>query len=315
MEDYPRTLGELEKRFSTEEASLSYLSGLRWPEGFRCPRCRGSKSWTSARGLLTCAACGHQASVTAGTIFQGTRKPLTTWLRAIWWVTSQKTGASALGLQRVLGLASYETAWSWLHKLRRAMVRTGRERLSGVVEVDEGYLGGVEKGLDGRKTHAKATIAVAAEEDGEAIGRIRMRRIPDVSSQSLERFVTASVEPGSMVHTDGWSGYNGLPALGYLHAVTKLAGSRETASEAMPRVHRVVSLLRRWLLGTHQGAVSREHLDYYLDEFTFRFNRRTSRHRGKLFYRLLQQAVVTDPAPYQSLVRNVRRTRQRDRYR
>ena len=312
MEDYPRTLDELEARFSTEEACLSYLSGLRWPEGFRCPRCRGSKSWTSARGLLTCATCGHQASVTAGTIFQGTRKPLTTWFRAIWWVTSQKTGASALGLQRVLGLASYETAWSWLHKLRRAMVRTGRDRLSGVVEVDEGYLGGVEKGLDGRKAHGKATIAVAAEEDGEAIGRIRMRRVPDVSSQSLEGFVTASVEPGSVVHTDGWSGYNGLRALGYLHAVTKLAGARETASEAMPRVHRVVSLLKRWLLGTHQGAVSHEHLDYYLDEFTFRFNRRTSRHRGKLFYRLLQQAVITAPAPYQSLVRSVRRTRQRN---
>jgi len=315
MEDYPRTLSELEKRFRTEKACLSYLSGLRWPEGFRCPRCRGSKSWASARGLLTCAACGHQASVTAGTIFQDTRKPLTTWFRAIWWVTSQKTGASALGLQRVLGLASYETAWSWLHKLRRAMVRTGRDRLSGVVEVDEAYLGGVEKGLDGRKTQGKATIAIAAEEDGEAIGRIRMRRIPDVSSQSLEGFVTASVEPGSMVHTDGWSGYNGFRALGYLHAVTKLAGARETASEAMPRVHRVVSLLKRWLLGTHQGAVSHEHLDYYLDEFTFRFNRRTSRHRGKLFYRLLQQAVITAPAPYQTLVRDVRRTRRRNRYR
>lgn len=312
MEDYPRTLSELEGRFSTEEACLSYLSGLRWPEGFRCPRCRGSRSWASARGLLTCGACGHQASVTAGTIFQDTRKPLTTWFRAIWWVTSQKTGASALGLQRVLGLASYETAWSWLHKLRRAMVRTGRDRLSGVVEVDESYLGAVEEGLRGRKTHGKAIIAVAAEEDGEAIGRIRMRRIPDVSSESLEGFVTASVEPGSMVHTDGWKGYNRLSARGYLHAVTKLAGGQETASEAMPRVHRVVSLLKRWLLGTHQGAVSREHLDYYLDEFTFRFNRRTSRHRGKIFYRLLQQAVITDPAPYQTLVRNVRRTRQRN---
>jgi transposase-like protein len=315
MEDYPRTLDELEDRFGTEEACLSYLSRLRWPEGFRCPRCRGSKSWASARGLLTCATCGHQASVTAGTIFQDTRKPLTTWFRAIWCVTSQKTGASALGLQRVLGLASYETAWSWLHKLRRAMVRSGRERLSGVVEVDESYLGGIEEGMPGRKTHAKAIIAVAAEENGEAIGRIRMRRIPDVSSQSLEGFVTASVEPGSMVHTDGWTGYNGLSALGYLHAVTKLAGARETASEAMPRVHRVVSLLKRWLLGTHQGAVSHEHLDYYLDEFTFRFNRRTSRHRGKLFYRLLQQAVITDPVPYQTLVRNVRRTRQRNRNR
>jgi len=311
MEDYPRTLDELEARFGTEDACLSYLSRLRWRDGFHCPRCQGAKAWPTARGLRTCAACGYQASVTAGTIFEGTRKPMTMWFRAIWWVTSQKTGASALGLQRVLGLGSYETAWSWLHKLRRAMVRPGRDRLRGVVEVDETYLGATEKGVKGRQTHRKALIAVAAEEDGEAIGRIRMRRIKDVSSATLEAFVVESVEAGSIVHTDGRDGYVGLCKVGYRHAVSKLHGSRERASEAMPRVHRVVSLLKRWLLGTHQGAVSHEHLDYYFDEFTFRFNRRTSRHRGKLFFRLLEHAVQTEPAPYQSLVRNVHRQRRR----
>lgn len=311
MEDYPRTLNELEARFDTEEACLAYLSQLRWPDGFRCPKCQGAKAWPMARGLRACAVCDYQASVTAGTIFEGTRKPLTMWFRAIWWVTSQKTGASALGLQRVLGLGSYETAWSWLHKLRRAMVRPGRDRLSGAVEVDESYLGPTEEGMRGRQTRRKALIVVAAEEDGEAIGRIRMRTVADASSDSLEAFVVDSVEPGTIVHTDGWDGYVNLSSMGYLHAVSKLHRSRETASEVMPRVHSVVSLLKRWLLGTHQGAVSHEHLDYYLDEFTFRFNRRRSRHRGKLFYRLLEHAVQTEPAPYAKLVRNVRRRRQR----
>jgi transposase-like protein len=311
MEAYPRTLDELEARFDTDEACAAYLRRLRWPDGFRCPRCQGAKGWPMARGLMACAVCGYQASVTAGTIFEGTRKPLTMWFRAIWWVTSQKTGASALGLQRVLGLGSYETAWSWLHKLRRAMVRPGRDRLSGAVEVDESYVGPTEKGLRGRRSRRKALIVVAAEEDGEAIGRIRMRRVADASSASLVAFVVESVVPGTIVHTDGWDGYVNLISMGYLHAVSLLHGSRETASEAMPRVHRVVSLLKRWLLGTHQGAVSHEHLDYYLDEFTFRFNRRTSRYRGKLFYRLLEHAVQTAPAPYPSLVRQVRRGRRR----
>ena len=311
MEDYPRTLGELEARFATDGACLAYLSQLRWPQGFRCPRCQGAKAWPMARGLRVCAACGYQASVTAGTIFEGTRKPLTMWFRAIWWVTSQKNGVSALGLQRVLGLGSYETAWSWLHKLRRAMVRAGRDRLSGVVEVDETYVGPTEKGLRGRKSHRKALVVIAAEEDGEAIGRIRMRRVADASAASLGAFVVESVAPGTVVHTDGWDGYVKLSSLGYLHAVSLLHHSRQTASQALPRVHGVISLLKRWLLGTHQGAVSPEHLDYYLDEYTFRFNRRRSRHRGKLFYRLLEQAVQTDPAPYPSLGRDVRRQRQR----
>jgi transposase-like protein len=243
--------------------------------------------------------------VTAGTIFQDTHRPLTLWLRAMWWVTSQKNGASALGLQRVLGLGSYKTAWSWLHKLRRAMVRLGRDRLSGRVEVDETYLGSPEQGMAGRRTDKKALIVVAAQEDGKGIGRIRMKRVPDASADSLLPFVEASVEPGSVVHTDGWESYQGLKEKGYAHEVTILRRRKESASDLLPRVHRVVSLLKRWLLGTHQGAVGHDHLDYYLDEFTFRFNRRTSRHRGKLFFRLVQQAVQTEPVPYARLIRHV----------
>jgi transposase-like protein len=228
---------------------------------------------------------------------------LSWWFRAIWWLTSQKTGASALGLQRVLGLGSYQTAWTWLHKLRRAMVRPGRERLTGRVEVDESYLGGLEEGHRGRGQPTKALLAVAAEEDGRGIGRIRMRRIPDASANSLHGFILESVEPGSVIHTDGWQGYSGLSAKGYTHEVTIRGKRKELGSKLMPRVHRAVPLLKRWLLGTHQGAASHAYLDYYLDEFVFRFNRRTSRHRGKLFLRLLENAVQIDPAPYQDLVR------------
>lgn len=303
MEDYPQDLAEFEARFSTERACRGYLFQLRWPDGFCCPRCGGRKSWPKSDLLLECAGCGYQASVTAGTIFQDTRKPLTLWFRAAWWVTSQKNGASAMGLQRVLGLRSYKTAWTWLHKLRRAMVRPGRDRLTGRVEVDETYLGGLEEGVRGRQTEAKALIVVAAQEDGPGIGRIRMRRIGDASAASLVPFVQDSVEPGSVVHTDGWLGYEPLQGKGYDHQVTFLKGHKKTPSELMPRVHRVVSLLKRWLMGTHQGAVSLEHLDYYLDEFTFRFNRRKSRSRGKLFFRLLQQAVAVDPVPYKSMVK------------
>jgi len=305
VEEYPRSLSEFEARFSTEEACREYLSRLRWPEGFVCPRCEGRQSWGTMRGLLICVRCGHHASVTAGTIFQDSHKPLTMWFRAIWWVTSQKTVVSALGLQRVLGSCSYKTAWTMLQKLRRAMVRPGREGLSGRVEVDETYLGAVEEGVRGRKSLKKALIAIAAEEDGKTVGRVRMRRIRNASAKSLQGFIAAAVEPGSVVHTDGWEGYAGLETKGYTHDVTPIRDGH--ASKLLPRVHRVVSLLKRWLLGTHQGAVSHEHLDAYLDEFTFRFNRRTSSYRGKLFFRLLQNAVAVSPLRYQAIVKHVRR--------
>ena len=278
-----------------------YLAQLRWPYGFRCPRCRADKAWR-VRERWECAECGRQTSVTAGTIFQDTRVPLQVWFRAMWWVTAQKNGASALGLQRVLGLKKYETAWTMLHKLRRAMVRPGRDLLTGRVEVDECYLGGLEEGLPGRLNVEKALVVVAAQEDGPGIGRIRMRHIVDASAASLMPFVQDSVAPGSVIHTDGWLGYLPLQSKGYEHEVTFLKGKKKTPSELMPRVHRVISLLKRWLIGTHQGAVSHKHLEYYLDEFTFRFNRRTSSSRGKLFFRLAQQAVALDPVTYHRMV-------------
>jgi transposase-like protein len=295
VEDYPRNLKEFELRFGTEEACREYLLQLRWPDGFRCPRCGGGESSPVRTILLRCRVCRHQTSVTAGTIFQDTRTPLHVWFQAMWWVTTQKNGASALGLQRVLGLQRYETAWTMLHKLRRAMVRPGRDLLAGRVELDECYLGGLEEGLPGRLNLEKALVAVAAQEDGPGIGRIRMRKILNASAESLMPFVQDSVAPGSIIHTDGWLGYSPLESKGYEHEITFLKGKKKTASELMPRVHRVISLLKRWLMGTHQGAVSHKHLDYYLDEFTFRFNRRRSKSRGQLFFRLAQQALTVDP--------------------
>ncbi len=306
MEDYPRNQSEFEQRFASEEACRQYLFRLRWPDGFVCARCAGRRGWPTQRGLVMCGACGYHASLRAGTIFEGSRKPLGLWFRAVWYLTGAKGGASAATVQRILGLGGYQTAWTWLHKLRRAMVSPGRDRLSGRVEVDEMYWGGGEEGVMGRDASGKALVAIAAEEDGARTGRIRMRRVADASAASLLPFVAAVVEPGSVVHTDGWEGYLGLKGQGYRHEVTLLKKRPQAAVQLLPRVHRVASLLRRWLMGTHQGAVSPEHLDYYLDEFAFRFNRRTSASRGKLFYRLLQNSVRIPPATYSSMVKGLR---------
>ena len=221
----------------------------------------------------------------------------------MWGLTNQKTGVSALGLQRTLGLRSYKTAWTWLHKLRRAMVRPGRDRLTGRVEVDEAYVGGVHPHRRGRQTETQALVAVAVQIEGHHLGRIRLRRIPDASGPSLMAFVQDAIATRSLVHTDGWIGYVPLRRHGYKHRVTFLQGQTKSPSQLMPHVHQGVSLLKRWRLGTHHGAVTHEHLDYYLDEVTFRFNRRRSRSRGKLFFRLVQQAVAVNPVPYESMVR------------
>lgn len=299
--DYPSKWQDFLAWFPDETHCLAYLEQLRWGQGFACPRCGGQAAWQRGDGLRRCSDCRHTTSVTAGTIFHLTRTPLTTWFAAVWYVTNQKNGVSALGLQRILGI-DYRTAWTWLHKLRRAMVRPGRDQLCGTVEVDETYVGGPELGVSGRETQTKSIVVVVAEESGRGIGRIRLGTVQDVSAASLIPFVEEVIRPGTRVHTDGWPGYSGLRAKGYRHKVTKIKRSERLAHELLPRVHRVAALLKRWILGTHHGSISDRHLDYYLDEFTFRFNRRRSRARGLLFYRLLQQAVHADPAPYATIV-------------
>ena len=295
MEFFPQTALDFQDWFRSEEACRDYIVHLRWPEGFRCSHCSGTKAWFTRRHTFHCATCGRQASIVVGTIFQDTRKPLRLWFQAMWYVVNQKQGVSALGLQKALGLGSYRTAWTWLHKLRRAMIRPGRELLSGVVEVDETLVGGVTPGRRGRSHGAKILVLVGVEDKGkDGIGRIRLRIIPDASGPILQREVTAMVEKDSTVRTDGWKGYNGLGACNYHHDVTDRT-EKEPGFDPTPLVHRIAALLKRWLLGTHHGRVEATHLAYYLDEFTFRFNRRNSRPRGKLFYRLMQQALEIEP--------------------
>jgi transposase-like protein len=303
--DYPGTWQALQAWFPDDDACRAYLERLRWPDGFVCPACGGTEAWRTAAGLFMCAGCQRKTSVTAGTIFHRSRLPLTSWFAACWFVCSQKNGVSALGLQRVLGFGSYETAWAWLHKLRRAMVRPDRERLSGVVEVDETIVGGREHA--GRRARGlnKAVVSIAIEiHEPKGFGRVRLARLPEVSAATIRGFIAETVEPGSTVRTDGWSLYPPITKLGYRHEPVNVVRSAEAAHVLLPGVHRVASLLKRWLAGTLHHGYSHNQLDYYLDEFTFRFNRRNARQRGLLFYRLLEQAVRTSPHPLGELTAN-----------
>lgn len=302
--DYPRSFRELTAWFSDDEACLRYLEQVRWGEGFVCRFCStvGAGWWAVRRGLRRCAACRRETSVTAGTIFHASRLPLASWFAAIWYVVNQKQGVSALGLQRALGFGSYQTAWAWLHKLRRAMVLPGRELLAGAVEIDESYVGGARPGKRGRGAQGKAIVAIAVEDHDGAPGRTRMQRIPNVKRETLTDFVLDHVSRGAEVRTDAYHGYDDVGRHRFSHVVVNVKESGDPAHVVMPHVHRVASLLKRWLLGTHQGAVTHGQLDYYLDEFTFRFNRRRSRHRGLLFYRLIEGALAADPHPYTTLL-------------
>lgn len=308
--DYPQTWNEFLDWFGTEEACLAYLERLRWSNGFVCPRCGCvGEAYRATRIRLMCPSCQHQGSVTAGTIFDKTRTPLRVWLAAAWYLTNQKQGVSALGLQRVLGLGSYQTAWTMLHRLRRAMVRPGREQLRGLVEVDETYLSISDRqapiSAKGRKNNTSKVLVVMAVEmlEPKGFGRIRLRRVANDSAACVIPFVQEVIEPGAQVRTDGSAAYRTLTELGFTHQRTVMLGSEVPAHVSMAGVHRVAALVQRWILGTHHGSVQPEHLDAYLDEFVFRFNRRTSNSRGMLFYRLLQQAVVTAPVTYRDVVR------------
>lgn len=297
MYSYPVDQQEFEQLVSSEDSCRAYLESIRWPNGFICPACGSNLAWATALGRHECQQCGRQTSVTAGTLFQDTRYPLHIWFQAIWYVTGQKYGSSALGLQKLLGLGSYHTAWAWLHRIRRAMVNPDREQLNGVVQVDETFWGSAQSGKRGRGAAGKALILIAVEHTKQKLGRIRLEKIPDASGESLIHSLKASVSPGSVIETDGWTGYSGVSHAGYVHQVL----SPDADEELLPQVHLVVSLLKRWLLGTHQGGVQASHLDFYLDEFTFRFNRRKSNSRGLLFRRVLENAVQVLPVREEDL--------------
>ena len=303
--DYPRTWNEFLDWFATEEACLDYVERLRWPDGFICPACGvHAEPYRASRQRLMCRSCQHQTSVTTDTIFQKTRTPLRVWLAGAWYVTNQKLGVSALGLQRVLGLGSYQTAWAMLHRFRRAMVRPERAKLHGLVEIDETYLAITDRltPISAKRRKSKTTkvvVGIAVEIlTPKGFGRIRLRRVKDDSAASVIPFVQEVVDPSSVVCTDGSAAYLGLKSLGFEHERKVMLGSDLAAHASMPGVHRVASLIKRWILGTHQGSVQPDQLDFYLDEFVFRFNRRSSRSRGMLFYRLMEQAVRTAPVTY-----------------
>lgn len=305
--DYPPSYAELRAWFPDDAACLDYLEWLRWPSGFVCPRCGRSRAWRTGDGRFWCEPCRRRVSVTAGTIFQSTRTPLTVWFAAAWYATSSKNGVSAKTLHRLLGFGSYQTAWAMLHRFRAAMVRPGRDRLSGTVEVDETYLGGTKPGKRGRGAAGKALVAVAVElQDLNGFGRCRFRVIPNAEAPTLRSFLLDYVERGSVVVTDGFVSYPSATSHDYVHRPCSIAGSDLHAQAPLVGVHRVASLVKRWLLGTHQGAVEIDHLQAYLDEFAFRFNRRRADFRGLLFRRLLEQAVNVGPATYRSLVVNPR---------
>ena len=306
--DYPRTFKDFIERFDSEDACLAYVERIRWPNGFVCPHCGViDEPWRMKGGTLRCKACRKRTSITSGTIFDKTRYPMRTWFHVMWHVCGQKNGVSALGLKRELGFGSYQTAWAWMHKLRRAMVRPGRDMIGGpgvVIEVDETFVGGVKSAkVKGRSPHGKAIVVIAVEAHEHGAGRVRLARVKDTTADTLTEFVLDNVKRGSIIHTDAFGGYNDIGKLNYRHVITNMSDP-ETADAhvAMPHAHRVASLLKRWLLGTHQGGMSREQLDYYLDEYVFRFNRRSSRSRGLLFYRLIEQGVVTEPHPYRNLL-------------
>jgi len=288
-------------QFSTDEACLAYLYQVRWPAKFVCPECGGRRGWLTNRGTVFCGQCQRQTSPTAGTILHNTRTPIRKWFLAGWLLCTQKTGVSAKTLQRELQVG-YKTAWLILHKLRQATVRAERSQLIGYVEVDETYIGGPESGVTGRQLVDKALVVIAVELDGKKVGRVRLRHVPDASGVSLLGFVKECVAPGATVKTDDWNGYNGVQAAGFVHRVTSLQGDPKRAGKFFPHVHLIASLLKRWLLSTHQGRVEKEHLQAYLDEYAFRFNRRRSTHVGKIFHRLMEQLVIHKAKTYREIV-------------
>ena len=294
--DYPNTYRSFVEMFPDNATCAAYLIKLRWPNGFICPSCKiATTPRKGSRGRLTCPHCRHRTYAQAGTIFDKTRTPLTTWFEAAWHVSTAKNGLSAKTLERTLG-TKYRVAWTMLQRFRVAMVDAERKLLSGNVEVDETFIGGVKQGGKRGRGSAKSIVVIAIEIiDPKGFGRVRMRHIPDASGESLMPFVCDVVAPSSVVHTDGWRGYNGIFEHGFTRKITVQSSSGDPAHVSMPGVHRIASLLKRWILGTHQGSVVPEHLQAYLEEFTFRFNRRTSRSRGLVFRRLLERAVATGP--------------------
>ncbi len=294
---------DFEKMFYTESQCIEYVIEMKWSDGYKCLRCKNTSYWLGSKKRIICKKCEYQTTVISGTIFEQTNKPLVLWFRAIWWMISQKNGVSASGLQKILGLGSYKTAWTWLQKLRLLTTISDRKKLSGKVEVDETFIGGKKEGKRGRGSENKTLVVIAVEVQNKGTGRIRLQIVSSASAKDLTKFITTNIEIGSSIITDGWNGYSKVSGKGYSHQIQGAEWEKDD-EQMLPNAHRVASLLKRWLLGTHQNYVSPSRLQNYLDEFVFRYNRRKSNSRGLLFQRIMEQAVKHNPVKYQEIMSN-----------
>ena len=302
---YPKDQLEFEDQFRTETECIEYFRKIRWPNGFMCRKCGETEYWPQSRNRYTCKICQFQTTLFAGTMFEGSRVKLRLWYRAIWWMLNQKHGTSASGLQKGLGIKTYKTAWLLLHKIRSAMVDPKRSKLSGDIEVDEAWIGGRKHGPEYKGGKGNPIVVVAIEFKEKKLGRLRMEHIESNTTALLTRFIKNNVEQCSHIYTDEWAGYRAISVPGY--SLTQTPTSTEVNNKVLKRVHLVIALLKTWLQGTHHGRVERQHLQSYLDEFTFRFNRRNSASRGLLFKRLLENAVYTAGPTYDKLASKVKR--------
>jgi len=290
-EDFPKSEIEFDQRFFNESACFDYLFKMKWPDGFSCTQCGHQAYWVSSKNIFICTRCEHQHSLTASTIMDSSKKPIMYWFKAMWWFTSRKSGINAVNLKDLLGFGSYNTAWYWLQKLRRCTIRKDREKLSGNVEVDEFFIGGQKPGKRGRGSNGKTAVVAAVEKKGRKIGRIRLKVIPNCSANTLLPFISANIEPSSNVFTDGWKGYEPLDENTYRHHKV-FQNKAEDKDSVLPGVHLIASLVKRVILCTHQGRFDPCYLQSYLDEYVFRFNRRTSNFIGKKFMRIVNRPSV-----------------------
>ena len=297
--DFPKTATEFDERFSTEEDCRAYLIAARWGGSPECARCGSKRLWTLGDGAkFECADCRHQTSLTAGTVLEKTRKPLKMWFRAIFEISARRTGISGKDLQRIMGFGSYETAWTWLQKLRSAMVRSDSEPMGPFVQTDEALVGG-------KGGPHKEMVLVAAE----ANGRVRLAHVENNDTGTCERFVSGQIAADAHVVTDGHAGYNEESLGERSHDAVVQTKAERREHDAVQACHWTISLLKRWLIGTHAGAVSDKHLQAYLDEFAFRHNRRKTKGVGRIAARVIESLLAKPPIPMRKLVDDTRRCR------
>lgn len=297
--NYPRDQIEFEKMFSNEKQCFDYLVKIRWAQGFVCPKCKCHDHWIIANNLIKCKNCKYQASATRGTIFHRSKKSLIVWFRAIWWIINQQFGVNALELKKILGLGSYRTAWTWLHKLRRLMIIPEKNKLSGTVEVGAIFISSQKKEKNGSKEQILVIIGV--EINKKATNRIKFSIIPDISSKSLTAFICSNIKSGSRIVTADKNNYHNVKALGYQHKIEN-KNIIFNGINILPNVHKIASVLERWLLGIHQHYVSKNKLEYYLDELTFLYNHKTIKSRGLLFFLLIEQGIRHVPVLYNEII-------------